>query len=594
MKSSISVLKVKNKVKKTVKRADDRIKSFNKFITGNAKELSKIKLPEPITFFKAKAFIKSLDRLQGAKGAGPLGMGGGAMNNMLTIAAGSAILTMGALAFAPNPKAGESQSATDQVLQDQYGGDKRAMKKDLNYEKKKAQEGSKDYKNLADQRKTDVEKTVDKLAKSKTEVMGSGMLAKGMSKEGPDITKKEKLDVNKFKKLSEQVEDLVASGILKRAMGPSFWEWSGDRARELWEGTKRVTGGVADLLTFNIFDFDKKNEPERTVDEDGFPRADGALDEEKFAKIKLNYVKSEDNTEQSQSQQQTTFKPTTQVLPQKEILIASTNLSGMGIEPTGGGATFGETDGGTGRVDNAAGWVHGHFQTNTGTVDDLISDVTPIIEKLIAQDVPTELSGGQKFKKGMTKAEIFELIKLGIRQHGHSGDGRSIDIFVPEGTKVPVSLSDVRAYGGAEGVSGILPGSGHTWVGHLTEDSKSGGHQAVHDQFPDLSLTGYESDSEIQRKLIKARDPDFKFSWDAGSRDMDVGKIETYPSYNNPKSRVVNNIAYLVQQPNPQAVGGDNIVINSGNAGSLNIRMPGGGAQQDYLSMFQLHKLSGA
>ena len=42
MKPSISVLKVKNKVKKTVKRADDRIKSFNKFITGNAKELSLI------------------------------------------------------------------------------------------------------------------------------------------------------------------------------------------------------------------------------------------------------------------------------------------------------------------------------------------------------------------------------------------------------------------------------------------------------------------------------------------------------------------------------------------------------------------------
>ena len=595
MKPSISVLKVKNKVKKTVKRADDRIKSFNKFITGNAKELSKIKLPEPITFFKAKAFIKSLDRLQGAKGAGPLGMGGGAMNNMLTIAAGSAILTMGALAFAPNPKAGESQSATDQVLKDQYGGDKRAMKKDLNYEKKKAQEGSKDYKNLADQRKTDVEKTVDKLAKSKTEVMGSGMLAKGMSKEGPDITKKEKLDVNKFKKLSEQVEDLVASGILKRAMGPSFWEWSGDRAREMWEGTKRVAGGTLDLLTFNIFDFDKKDEPERTVDEDGFPRADGALDEERFAKIKLNYVKEELLTEEKP---QTKFKPKTEFVPQKETLIASTNLSGMGIEHTkeSTGSTFGSTDGGTGRVSNAAGWVHGHFQTNTGTVDDLISDVTPIIEKLIAQDIPTELSGGQKFKKGMTKAEIFELIKLGIRQHGHSGDGRSIDIFVPEGTKVPVDLSDVRAYGGAEGVSGILPGSGHTWVGHLTEDSKSGGHQAVHDQYPDLSFRGDESDSEVMRKLIKARDPDYKFSWDAGSRNMmeGIGSFETYPSYNNPKSRVVNNIASLVQQPNPQAVGGDNIVINSGNAGSLNIRMPGGGAQQDYLSMFQLHKLSGA
>ena len=32
MKPTVAVLKVENKVKKTVKRADDRIKSFNKFI----------------------------------------------------------------------------------------------------------------------------------------------------------------------------------------------------------------------------------------------------------------------------------------------------------------------------------------------------------------------------------------------------------------------------------------------------------------------------------------------------------------------------------------------------------------------------------
>ena len=588
MKPNINVLKVTNKVKKTVKRADNRIKDFNKFINGKTAEFSKIKLPEPITFFKAKAFIKSLDRLQGAKGSGPLGLGGSFMDKMLPIAAGSAIITMGALAFAPNT---EEKGVTERVLEEDYGGDKKAMVKDLKKEKKEAQDGADKFKDLADKKKGDIGNTVKKLAKV-TAVKGSAHLASKMKKDDmPDITKKEKLDVNKFYKVSKEIEELVDSKILLRAMGPSFWEWSGDRARELWEGTKRVTGGVADLLTFNIFDFDKKNEPERTVDEDGFPRADGALDEEKFAKIKLNYVKSEDNTEQSQSQQQTTFKPTTQVLPQKEILIASTNLSGMGIEPTSGGATFGETDGGTGRVDNAAGWVHGHFQTNTGTVDDLINDVTPVIEKLIAQDVPTELSGGQKFKKGMTKDEILELITLGIKQHSHSGDGRSIDIFVPEGTKVPVSLSDVRAYGGAEGVSGILPGSGHTWVGHLTEDSKSGGHQAVHDQFPDLSLTGHESDSEIQRKLIKARDPDFKFSWDAGSRDMDVGKLEGYPWYNKQNGNVVNNISYLVQQQPPDMK--NNVMVNtSGNGG-------GGGlhvvvAQNDPIPDLILNRLSGA
>ena len=595
MKPTVAVLKVENKVKKTVKRADDRIKSFNKFIVGKTIDFKKIKLPEPITFFKAKSFIKSLDRLQGAKGSGG-GGGGNPMDKLLPIAAGSAIITMGALIFSPNTKAGESQTATDQVLQEQYGGDKNKMKRDLKKEKKEAQKGSDEYKKVADQKKNDIDKTVDNLSKSTSTsgVMGSGVLPKKEEESG--IKKKEKLDVNKFKSLSDQVAELVESGLLKRAMGPSFWEWAGDRTKDLVEGTKRVAGGTLDVLTFNVFDFDKKNEPERTVDEDGFPRADGALDEERFAKIKINYVKEELLTEQKP---QTKFEPKTEFVPQKETLIASTNLSGMGIEHTkeSTGSTFGSTDGGTGRVSNAAGWVHGHFQTNTGTVDDLISDVTPIIEKLIAQDIPTELSGGQKFKKGMTKAEIFELIKLGIRQHGHSGDGRSIDIFVPEGTKVPVDLSDVRAYGGAEGVSGILPGSGHSWVGHLTEDSKSGGHQPVHDQYPDLSLTGDESDSEVMRKLIKARDPDYKFSWDAGSRNMmeGIGSFETYPSYNNPNSNVVNNIAYLVQQPSAGNVGGDTVVINQGSGGHTTMMLPSSGAGPgDVQQVFTLHRLSGA
>ena len=571
MKPTVAVLKVENKVKKTVKRADDRIKSFNKFITGKTIEFNKIKLPEPITFFKAKSFIKSLDRLQGAKGSGG-GGGGNPMDKLLPIAAGSAIITMGALIFSPNTKAGESQNATDQVLQEQYGGDKNKMKRDLKKEKKEAQKGSDEYKKVADQKKNDIDKTVDNLSKSTstTGVMGSGVLSKPEEESG--ITKKEKLDVDKFKNLSDQVYELVESGLLKRAMGPSFWEWAGDRTKDLVEGTKRVAGGTLDLLTFNIFDFDKKNEPERTVDEDGFPRADGALDEEKFAKIKLNYVKEELLTEKPQ----TTFRPTTQFVPQKEILIASTNLSGMGIEPTG--STFGSTDGGTGRVDNAAGWVHGHFQTNTGTVDDLIKDVTPIVEKLISQDIPTELSGGQKFKKGMSKDEIVELIKVGIQQHGHSGDGRSVDIFVPEGTKVPVSLTDVKAYGGAEGVSGILPGTGHTWVGHLTQDSKSGIHVPDHMDVPNQEVV--PPLPPLNSQVLPA------------TEGMEVPEV--YPSYNT-KSNVVNNIAYLVQQPSAGNVGGDKVVINQGSGGHTTMMLPSsGGGPGDVQQVFTLHKLSGA
>lgn len=136
-----------------------------------------------------------------------------------------------------------------------------------------------------------------------------------------------------------------------------------------------------------------------------------------------------------------------------------------------GNAIFGET----GRVSNAAGWVHGHFQTNTGTANDLINDTAPIVKGLVDAGIPAELSRGQKFTKNMSMDEIKQLIRVGLTQHGHSGDGRSVDIFVPKGTKVPFPLYDVSNTGGRGGVTGILPGTGKVWVGHLDPKSKSGG-----------------------------------------------------------------------------------------------------------------------
>ena len=73
----------------------------------------------------------------------------------------------------------------------------------------------------------------------------------------------------------------------------------------------------------------------------------------------------------------------------------------------------------------------------------------------------------------MSDGEIKGLVERGLGLHGHSGDGRSVDIFVPKGTPVPFPITDVRNAGSA-GRTGILPGSGNTWVGHLTPDSQSG------------------------------------------------------------------------------------------------------------------------
>ena len=137
----------------------------------------------------------------------------------------------------------------------------------------------------------------------------------------------------------------------------------------------------------------------------------------------------------------------------------------------GGAAEFGKT----GNVSNAPGWVHGHFQTNTGTRDELISDVLPVLKELLAKGIPVELASGARVAAGKDDNYYRGMLKQAAQQHGHSGDGRSMDLFVPEKTKVPVPLTDISGNKGRGGVTGGLPGSGKSWVGHLTPGSKAGG-----------------------------------------------------------------------------------------------------------------------
>lgn len=143
-----------------------------------------------------------------------------------------------------------------------------------------------------------------------------------------------------------------------------------------------------------------------------------------------------------------------------------------GMQAGTGMATFGET----GNVSNAAGYVHGHFQTNNGSKADLVNDVAPIVRGLLNSGVKdVSITSGEQFRANMSDAEIRGLIEKGVAKHTHSGDGRSVDIFVPKGTKVPFPLADVKNTGGRGGITGVLPGSGKVWVGHLDPSSKSGG-----------------------------------------------------------------------------------------------------------------------
>ena len=140
-----------------------------------------------------------------------------------------------------------------------------------------------------------------------------------------------------------------------------------------------------------------------------------------------------------------------------------------------GNAEFGET----GNVSNSAGWVHGHFQgSSAGSV---VRDTTMTVKALLQQGSPVYLNPGVDLLPGKKYSddEIRKYVEGARQAHTHSGTGNSIDVFVRKGTKVPVSLSEVKPTGsdyggfGRGGNAGYIQGT-DTWIGHLTPNSKSG------------------------------------------------------------------------------------------------------------------------
>jgi len=156
---------------------------------------------------------------------------------------------------------------------------------------------------------------------------------------------------------------------------------------------------------------------------------------------------------------------------------------GTGVQSrknTGGRLTTGAVFGDTGRVSNAAGWVHGHFQDNSRTT--LLNNTFPVVKKLLQQGVSVFITGGGAdiaLSKNMSDAQLKQAISKGINKHSKRTRGYyAVDVSVPRGTKVPIALEDVRAAGDASGVSGLIPGTS-TFIGHLTASSVSGSAEQI-------------------------------------------------------------------------------------------------------------------
>jgi hypothetical protein len=162
-----------------------------------------------------------------------------------------------------------------------------------------------------------------------------------------------------------------------------------------------------------------------------------------------------------------------------------------------GGAIFGAT----GRVFNAKGWVHGHMQNMDRAA--LIADTTEMVMSLLSKGVPTELGSGAQFRRGMTQQQVEALVRQGIASHKKYASGiGAVDIFVPEGTRVPTPVSNVQNLGGAAGVTGVM--SRGTQLMHLDPLSKAGGTAGAPMSGPAFSMAKREQSIEFNVEEAEA------------------------------------------------------------------------------------------
>lgn len=293
-------------------------------------------------------------------------------------------------------------------------------------------------------------------------------------------------------------------------------------------------------------------------------------------------------------------------LPEDEIPEVPDTIDTGPINYGTGNAEFGET----GNVSNAKGWVHGHFQGDSPQA--VTKDTTMVVKALLKQGSPVYLNqpGGKGVdlspKRKYSDEEIYNYVENARKSHTHSGTGKSIDVFVKKGTKVPVPLVNIgptgSGYGGygRGGNSGYIQGT-KTWIGHLTPESKPGLEKTSGlirgKESPEVNL-------KTEDKLLKENkdvDPTTSLSKNniqnqpqkvypevspvlqniTSPKTVSANKIQTYPSYSQGQSYIMERETIInsggssggKSRPNivPMGAGGNsgNTIIISPESGSM-------------------------
>ena len=270
MKTSISTLKVNQKAQKSVDAAEGSINRFKSFINTKSKSL-----PQPAQdsqIQRAANFIKNFKGPEEKKGGGFLGklaMGAGALILL------PMLLSKGAQAT--------PQDATNQVIS-AYGGDDKAVQKDVQKAEATKTKGKKGFDDAAETGKEISKETIDdvkNIGKDKEagkqppeeqapeaaeaqdaisqETEGKVEALSGTSDVGElDVTVK---DTNRFAELVARFEKLSKAGSFMEGKPEVVGGGPGDKLKQMGKG-------VLDALTFNAFDFDKKNKKRKEGNRD--------------------------------------------------------------------------------------------------------------------------------------------------------------------------------------------------------------------------------------------------------------------------------------------------------------------------------------
>ena len=270
MKTSISTLKVNQKAQKSVDAAESSINRFKSFVNTKSKSLPAPASDSKIT--RASNFIKNFKGPEEKKGGGILG----------GILKGAGVLLL--LPMLLSKGAGATpQDATNQVIS-AYGGDDKAVQKDIQKAEATKTKTKKSFDDTTESGKEISKQTVDdvkNIGKDKEagkqppeeqapeaaeaqdaisqETEGKVEALSGTSDVGElDVTVK---DTNRFAELVARFEKLSKAGSFMEGKPEVVGGGPGDKLKQMGKG-------VLDALTFNAFDFDKKNKKRKEGNRD--------------------------------------------------------------------------------------------------------------------------------------------------------------------------------------------------------------------------------------------------------------------------------------------------------------------------------------